>query len=121
MAHLYIIGTIIFTVYGQLIIKWRIAYYGSLPDHLLEKIFFLTRVVCDPFILSGFAAAFIAALCWIATMTKFDLSYAYPFIVSIPLTFVIFLSAFFFQEPITLPKIIGLVLIIAGVTIGAQG
>jgi drug/metabolite transporter (DMT)-like permease len=66
--------------------------------------------LCDPFIISGFAAAFIAALCWMAAMTKFDLSYAYTFM-SIP--FVLFLSAFFFQVPITLPKIIGMVFIIA--------
>lgn len=57
--------------------------------------------MCYPFIISGFAAAFIAALCWMAAMTKFDLSYAYPFM-SIPFIFVLFLSAFFFQEPITI-------------------
>lgn len=120
MEHLYIFGTIIFTVYGQLILKWRISVYGSLPDQLLDKLFFLIRALCDPFIISGFAAASIAALCWMAAMTKFDLSYAYPFM-SIPFVFVLFLSAFFFQEAITMPKIIGMVFIIAGITIGAQG
>ncbi|MCD4740917.1 MAG: hypothetical protein K8R67_00335 [Desulfobacteraceae bacterium] len=120
MEHIYIAGTIIFTIYGQLIIKWRISFYGSLPDQLLEKLFFLIRALCDPFIISGFAAAFIAALCWMAAMTKFDLSYTYPFM-SIPFIFVLFLSAFCFQEAITMTKIIGMVLIIAGITIGAQG
>lgn len=120
MEHIYIAGTIIFTIYGQLILKWRILRYGSFPEQLLDKLFFLIRALCDPFILSGFAAAFIAALCWMAAMTKFDLSYAYPFM-SIPFVFVLFLSAFFFQETITLPKLIGIVLIIAGITVGAQG
>ena len=120
MEHIYIAGTIIFTIYGQLIIKWRISNYGTLPDLALEKLFFLIRILCDPFILSGFIAAFIAALCWMLAMTKFDLSYAYPFM-SIPFVVVLFLSAFFFQEAITMPKIIGMIFIIAGITIGAQG
>lgn len=120
MEHIYIAGTIIFTIYGQLILKWRIAGYGSLPGPLLEKLFFLIKTLYDPFIFSGFAAAFIAALCWMAAMTKFDLSYAYPFM-SIPFIFVLLLSAFFFQEPITMPKILGMIFIIVGITIGAQG
>jgi len=120
MEHIYIAGTIIFTVYGQLILKWRISMYGAFPDQLFDKFLFLAKVLCDPFIISGFAAAFIAALCWMAAMTKFELSYAYPFM-SIPFIFVLFLSGFFFQEPITMPKIIGMIFIIAGITISAQG
>ncbi len=120
MEHLYIAGTIIFTVYGQLIIKWRIAGYGSFPPNSFDKFLFLIRVLCDPFVISGFAAAFIASLCWMAAMTKFDLSYAYPFM-SIPFVIIMFLSAYFFQEAITLPKFLGLFFIIIGITIGANG
>jgi multidrug transporter EmrE-like cation transporter len=119
-GYFYIFATIFFTVYGQLILKWRIIRYGDVPEQSLEKFVFLGRLLFDPFIISGFGAAFIAALCWMGAMTKFDLSYAYPF-VSITFVFVLFLSASFFQEPITMPKIIGMVFIIAGIIIGAQG
>jgi drug/metabolite transporter (DMT)-like permease len=91
-----------------------------MPEQFLEKFVFLAKLLFDPFIVSGFVAAFIAALCWIAAMTKFDLSYAYPFM-SITFIFVLFSSAFFFQEAITMLKIIGMVFIIAGIIIGAQG
>lgn len=38
MGYIYIFGTIFFTVYGQLILKWRIVQYGALPETLADKI-----------------------------------------------------------------------------------
>lgn len=114
MAFLYIIGTVLFTVYGQLIIKWRIPKYGELPTELSDKIFFLLKLFLDPFILSGFVAAFLAALSWMAAMTKFEISFAYPFM-SLSFVLVLIISAILLGETITLGKIIGLILIIMGI------
>ena len=120
MAHLYIFGTILFTVYGQLIIKWRIPFYGHLPEASGEKIVFLLKLFLDPFILSGFISAFVASLCWMAAMTKFELSYAYPFM---GLTFVIVFvaSVFLFSESVTVYKVAGLALIVRGIFISSRG
>ena len=43
MNYLYIVGTIFFTVYGQLVLKWRISGYGALPELFNEKIIFLFK------------------------------------------------------------------------------
>jgi drug/metabolite transporter (DMT)-like permease len=120
MNYLYILGTIVFTVYGQLIIKWRIGRYGSLPDIWIDKIFFLLRLFFDPFILSGLFVAFLAALCWMAAMTKFQLSHAYPF-VGLTFVLVLFFSGLLFHEPVTWPKIFGVFLITIGIAIASQG
>jgi multidrug transporter EmrE-like cation transporter len=120
MNYLYIMGTIIFTVYGQLVLKWRIGKYGSLPDPWLDKIAFLFRLFFDPFILSGFIAAVPAGLCWMAAMTKFDLNHAYPFM-GINFVLVLFLSGLLFHEPINWLKIFGVVLIVSGIVMGSQG
>lgn len=120
MNYLYILGTIIFTVYGQLILKWRITIYGSLPDFLLEKVIFLLKLFLDPYIISGFLSAFIASLFWMASMTKFQLSHAYPFM-SFAFVLVLFFSGVFFNEPITSFKIIGIILVVLGLIVGSQG
>jgi len=114
LKYFYIAGTVFFTVLGQLLLKWRIIKYGQLPESFVNKIFFLTKLLADPFILSGFLSAFIASFFWMAAMTKFDLSYAYPFMSSAFLL-VFILSCVFFHEPFTLNKVIGLVFIIAGI------
>lgn len=119
MGYLYIFGTVFFTVYGQLILKWQISKYGSMPAEFTAKAWFIVKLLLDPLILSGFFSAFVASLFWMAVMTKFDISYAYPFM-SLSFMLVFFLSVFLFNEPITIHKVVGLVLIVAGILVTSQ-
>lgn len=119
MGYLYIAGTILFTVYGQLILKWRIAQYGALPADGFAKLLFLIRLLLDPLILSGFVSAFIASLFWMAAMTKFALSYAYPFM-SLSFVLVFLFSILLLREPLTWAKVAGLALIVAGVWVTSR-
>jgi len=120
VGYLYIFGTIFFTVYGQLIIKWQMAQAGPLPHTLTGKVLFLLEMFFKPWILSAFLSAFVAAVFWMAAMTKFDLSHAYPFM-SLSFVFVIVLSGLFFHETITFLKLLGVLLIVTGIVVGAQG
>ncbi|WP_312703797.1 EamA family transporter [Stutzerimonas nitrititolerans] len=118
--YLYIFATIGFTVYGQLILKWRIAHFGPLPVELADKLKFLLGLLFDPAIFSGFAAAFLASLAWMAAMTKFDLSHAYPFM-SLNFVVVLLLSGWLLSEPMTLQKALGVGLIVLGTVVAARG
>lgn len=121
MSYFYISLTIILTVYGQVIIKWQAGQAGSLPPGFSEKLTFVLRLAfLNPWVLSGLFAAFIASLTWIAAMTKLPLSHAYPF-VSFSFVLVVLSGALFFHEPLTWPKILGMVLIVAGIVVGSQG
>jgi drug/metabolite transporter (DMT)-like permease len=119
MGYLYIFLTIVFTVYGQLIMKFRIVLYGNLPDAFWHKLLFLLRLFLDPYILSGVFSAFLASVCWMAAMTKFELSFAYPFM-SLAYVLVFIFSITFLNETLTINKIIGLVLIILGIVISSK-
>ena len=119
MGYFYIFATIFFTVYGQIVLKWRINGVGSLPEDLTDKIVFLFKLLFDPWIFSGFLAAFIASFFWMATMTKFDISYAYPFM-SGAFVLVFILSVFLFQEAMNWQKIVGLLLIVTGIIITSR-
>ncbi|MDD5157868.1 hypothetical protein [Sulfurimonas sp.] len=120
MGYFYIFGTIFFTVYGQLVLKWRISSLNfTLPNDFLDKVLFLFKLVFDPFIFSGFAAAFIASFFWMATMTKFELSYAYPFM-SGAFVLVFILSVLIFDEIVTWQKILGLMFIVAGIIVTSR-
>jgi drug/metabolite transporter (DMT)-like permease len=116
----YILGTVLFTVYGQIVLKWRVAKAGALPAAFSQTIFFLVSIIWDPWVLSGIVAGFLAFLCWMAALTKFELSYAYPFM-SLSFLLVLVLSAILFQEPLTVSKVVGVGLIVAGIIIGSRG
>ena len=113
--YLYIVGTVICTVYGQLILKWRIARYGQLPDGFREKLLFLFGALLDPFILSGLAAAFVASLFWMAAVTRLDLSAAYPLITAGLTVITVVLSVLLLREPLTAGKLLSILLIVSGV------
>lgn len=115
IGYLYILGTILFTVYGQLILKWRIVTYGALPELFSEKMIFLFKLLLDPYIFSGFVSAFLASFFWMAAMTKFELSHAYPIIVGGLALLTTLFAIVFLKEPITTYKIIGVILIVFGV------
>jgi drug/metabolite transporter (DMT)-like permease len=119
MGYLYIFGTILFTIVGQLLIKWQMAKVGQLPDPLGEKLLFVLACFINPFIVLGFLSALVASLCWMAAMTKFDLSYAYPFM-SLSFLLVMIFSSIMFHEPITLQKVVGMFLVILGIIIGSR-
>jgi multidrug transporter EmrE-like cation transporter len=116
----YVLGSVLCTVYGQIVVKWQVGKAGALPAAFSEKIPFLFKLVLNPWIMSGMVGGFLALLCWLAAMTKFDLSYAYPFM-SLAFVLVLILSAVLFHEAVTTPKVLGVLLIIAGIIVASQG
>ena len=119
-GFVYVLGSILFTVYGQIVVKWQVAKAGALPASFSDRIPFMLGLILNPWIISGIVGGFFALLCWLAAMTKFELSYAYPFM-SLAFVFVLVLSAVFFHEPLTVAKILGVLLIIAGIIVGSRG
>lgn len=113
--YFYIFGTLFFTVYGQIVLKWRLSGLKIiLPEGFLEKSIYLIKLIFDPFIFSGFASAFIASLFWMAAMTKFEITQAYPFMSLAPaLVFVI--GIVFLDEAFSVGKLVGLFFIILGI------
>lgn len=105
--------TVLCTVYGQLITKWRVNARGAHSQTLISyyKILFF-----DPLFLSGLFAVIPAGLCWIYAIKHINLSIAYPFI---GLTFALVLvgSAVVLHESVTIAHIIGTLLIVAGISI----
>jgi multidrug transporter EmrE-like cation transporter len=113
VGFLYIALTILFTVYGQLIIKWQVSNAGEFPPDLGEKLMFIVRLLLNPWVISSFAAAFMASMWWMAAMTQFELSFAYPFM-SLAFVVVMVLSIMFLGEQLTWTKIAGTLIIISG-------
>lgn len=120
MNYLYIVMTIALTVFGQIAIKMQVMQAGALPASGSEKLAFLIRLLLNPWIISAFAAAFLASISWMGAMTKFQLSHAYPFM-SLNFVIVLLLSAWLFHEPLSATRILGVGLICIGTVVAAQG
>ena len=123
IGYLYLAATIGLSVYSQIVIKWRVSTcfpgLGEIGD-LWGKILLIARILFDPFVFSGLLATFISGICWMMTMSKFDVSYAYPF-TSIGFVLVMGLSWLILGEPLGLAKIAGTILIVLGVVVASRG
>ncbi|MFS2004726.1 EamA family transporter [Duganella sp. CT11-25] len=120
MNYLYIVLTIALTVFGQIAIKMQVAQAGALPEAGGDKLAFLIRLLLNPWIISAFAAAFLASISWMGAMTKFELSHAYPFM-ALNFVIVLVLSAWLFNEPMSVTRMAGVALICIGTVVAAQG
>ena len=120
LDYSFILGMILLTVYGQLILKWRMDQVGPMPAGFLPGLRHLLLLLLDPFVVSSFAAAFVASLAWMAAMTRFVLSYAYPF-TSLNFVLVLAMSVWLLDEQLNLYKVAGVALIVLGTVVAAAG
>lgn len=117
-STLLIFAVLALTVYGQLVIKARALTHAAETAALPNKLHYLVTMLTDFSVLSGFAAAFLAGICWMLAVERLDLAVAYPFMalsfILVPLG-----STIFFGEMIPPIQWVGLCLIVAGVTVSA--
>ena len=120
IGHALITGTIVFTVYGQLVLKQQMSALPPLPTGLAAFPELIKLILTRPLIFSGLAAAFVASLFWMAAIQRFPLSYAYPFM-SLTYVLVFALACMLFGDAMGPTKIVGLMMICGGVALIARG
>lgn len=121
--YLFLAGTIALSVYSQIMIKWRISSRFAdihLPEGWWEKFQLAVTIIFDPGVFSGLVATFLSGLFWMATMSKLDISFAYPF-TSLGFVLVLLFSSLLLGEPLNGYKIFGALFIILGISIASQG
>lgn len=115
-----VLVTIALTVYGQFVVKWQMLQAGVFPTGGSDRIGFVVRLLLNPWILSAFAAAFLAALAWMLAMTRLPLSQAYP-LTALVFVCVVIGGGLVFAEPLNAWRVAGVALIVLGLVVGSRG
>jgi multidrug transporter EmrE-like cation transporter len=118
--HLYILSTILFTVYSQLVLRWQVGAAGQAPADTVGKVSFIASLLMNPWVITGILATFLAGVSWMLAMTRFEIGYAYPF-VSLNYVIILAASVLYFQESLSASKIVGTVLVVAGIVVISRG
>ncbi|MCC6596307.1 MAG: hypothetical protein IT477_07375, partial [Rhodanobacteraceae bacterium] len=77
--HSFILLCVAFTVASQLLMRWRVGLAGDLPAVLGERVEFIGRLLITPWIWLAIVCTFLAGVSWMLALTRFELSYAFPF------------------------------------------
>jgi multidrug transporter EmrE-like cation transporter len=110
-----IIGCVLLTAAGQIALKLGAsnpALAGLLEAGNLTA--FAARALSAPVILAGLLLYALSTILWLFILARADLSYAYPF-VSLGFVLTAVFGRYALQEPLTMPRIAGIALIVLGV------
>jgi multidrug transporter EmrE-like cation transporter len=110
---------IIFAGLSQIIVRWQMGKVGQLPELIWDKIVFIFHFLLIPWVWLALLCTFISGAAWLMTLTKFELSYAYPW-TAILYVYLLLAGLFLFGDTVTFNKIIGTIVIVIGVCIIAK-
>jgi multidrug transporter EmrE-like cation transporter len=120
LDHTYIFATIFFTVYSQLVMRSEVVKAGSLPPDFIGKMLFVGHLFLNPWVLSSIMATLLAGISWMLAMSRFEISYAYPWI-GLNFVLMLLLGGLLFGESISMAKVIGTLLVVTGILVIARG
>src|SRR5438128_1982164 len=102
------------TVTGELLLKSGMNRHGVLEVGLDTLVPTAVKLLTNPFVVGGFVFVFSGALFWLAVLSRWPLSLAYP-LLSISYIIGIAASVVFLKEKVSLIHALGVVVIIVGV------
>jgi len=99
---------------GQFLFRVGMLKYGAVSALSIWGQLF--KVVFTPAIFMGFICFAISAVLWLVVISRWELSYAYP-MVALGYVIAIFYGAVFLKEDLSVAKLLGSLLILAGISI----
>jgi multidrug transporter EmrE-like cation transporter len=106
------------TAVSNLLIRAGIERYGGFkPSGLLDLASQFFGLILQPLFSIGFLLYFVAALIWFRTIAIAPLTVAYPLMISLTFFAVTLGAVVVWGEPLTAGKLIGLGLILAGISV----
>jgi len=100
MAYICLFFVILLTAASHLIFKWRASTVMSFPSSIKEKVYSYIFFLLDPWVVFSYFCVIITGVLWMITLSRLNLSYAYPFL-GLNFLFVPILSWWLFNEGIS--------------------
>ena len=109
----FIIITVILNALSQLLLKKGVNSIGSFDLNLSSIFKNFENILLNPYIVGGLILMTLSMLTHLISLSKFDVSFAFPFI---SLSYIIVFSGgyFLFNEQISIIRLVGLLFIVIG-------
>ena len=99
---------------GQFLFRLGMLHYGKVSVTGIWGQ--LGSIIITPAIFLGFACFGVSSILWLVVISRWELSYAYP-LVALGYVMAVLYGTLLLRETLTLPKIVGCVLILAGISV----
>jgi len=81
---------------------------------------FIGGLIQNPVFLTGCSVYALSTFAWVAILTRFQLSYAYPLVIAFSILLTSSMGILMFREQMTFYKLAGIIMITTGVAILAR-
>lgn len=114
--HAFLLLYIVFTVGSQLIMRWRVGYAASSSPAATDRLAFVVSMLMTPWVWVAILCTFLAGVAWMLALTRFELTYAFPF-TGVSFVLILIAGAFLFGEHVSMARIAGTLLVVLGLIV----
>jgi len=107
---------ILFTVASQIIMRWRVGPSSDAATDAMSRFQFVTSMLLTPWVWGAILCTFLAGVAWMLALTRFELTYAFPF-TGVSFVLILFAGAYLFGEHVSLARIAGTLLVVLGLIV----
>lgn len=115
-----LLASVILNVTGNILLKKGVIAIGGVSGEKVKLVSDLTKAALNPLILIGLALYGFSFIIWLRVLSFNDLSRSYPIFASIVFLLTTIGSVIFLKETVSVMRIFGTVIIIAGIFIVAR-
>ena len=111
----FLILYIVLTTASQLIMRWQVS--AATPAASAASRFdFVVSMLLTPWVWAAILATFLAGVAWMLALTRFELTYAFPF-TGVTFALILLAGAFLFGEHVGPARIAGTLLVLLGLIV----
>ncbi|MFA9406500.1 MAG: EamA family transporter [Anaerolineales bacterium] len=119
IAIVYILISVLGGAFGQILLKTGMSTMGPLTLSVESVPNIIIKIATNPFVVVGLIIYVLSTFFWLTALSRVDLSYAYPF-ASLSYVVMLLASWLLFHENITPLRLMGTLVIAAGVYLIAR-
>lgn len=107
---------ILFTVASQIIMRWRVGPSSDAATDAMSRFQFVVSMLLTPWVWGAILCTFLAGVAWMLALTRFELTYAFPF-TGVSFVLILLAGAFLFGEHVSFARIAGTLLVVLGLIV----
>lgn len=108
--------SVIFNALGVFAIKWRLNQLGPINfESFQSTLSYFFLLLQSPFVLAGVVLFFLAPFLFTVSLSRMEISIAYPAQIGLNFFLVLILAILFLGEQMTFTKLIGIMCVLAGI------
>jgi len=112
-SNAFLLLYIALTTASQLIMRWQVT--AAAPS-AGSRFGFIVSMLLTPWVWAAILATFLAGLAWMLALTRFELTYAFPF-TGVTFALILVAGAFLFGEHVGPGRIAGTLLVLLGLIV----